>query len=75
MEEEKVIKDFQYFTRCLKCSAIVLIKDNIEERWLSSSGIAGHSELQYQKQLEEMQRADIFLFNTDDAGLDERIGF
>lgn len=75
MEEEKVIKGIQYFTMCPKYSAIVLIKENIEERWLSSSGIFGHSKLQYQKQVEEIQPADIFFFNTDDAGLDERIGF
>lgn len=60
---------------CLECSATVLIKENIEERWLSNSGIAGHSKLQYQEQVEEIQPADIFLFNRDDAELDERIGF
>lgn len=60
---------------CLKYSVIVLIKENIEERWLSNSGIAGHSKLQHQKQVEEIQPADIFLFNRDEAGLDERIGF
>lgn len=52
-----------------------LIKENIEERWISSSGISGHAKLQYKKQVEESQPADIFLFNTDDAGLDKRIGF
>lgn len=75
MKEEKVIKGFQYFTMCLKCSAIVLIKENIEERWICSSGISGHAKLQYQKQVEEIQPDDIFLFNTDNAGLDEGIGF
>lgn len=73
MEEEKAIKGLQYFTMYLKYSAI--IKENIEERWLSCSGIFRHSKLQYQKQVEEIQPANIFFFNADDAGLDERIGF
>lgn len=64
MWKKKKSKRFQY-----------LIKENIEERWLSSSGIAGYSKLPYQKQVEEIRPSDIILFNTDDAGLDESIEF
>lgn len=66
MKEQIVIKGFQYFTMCLKCSAIVLIKENIGERWLSNRGIDEHSKLQCQKQVEGIQSADIFLFNRDE---------
>ena len=60
---------------CLKCSAIVLIRENIEERWVSSTGTARCSKVQCQKQVDKIQPAAVFSFNPDDAGLDERIGF
>ena len=60
---------------CLKCSAIVLIRENTEERWVTSTGIARCSKVQCQKQVEEIQPTAIFSSKLDDAGLDERIGF
>lgn len=70
-----MIKGFQYFTICLECSAVVLIRDNIKERWVSSTGIARCSKVQCQKQLEEIQPTALFLFNASDVVLDERTGF
>lgn len=60
---------------CLKCSAIVLIRENIEEKWVDSTGIARCSKVQCQDQVEEIQPAAIFSFNPDDAELDKRVWF
>lgn len=71
---KKMIKGFQYFTMCPKCSATVLIRENIEERWVSSTGIARCSKVQCQKQVEEIQPTALFSFSANDVGLDEITG-